>query len=352
MTQPPLSPDPKALLHGVEEVVADPLRFKAKLMIGENAYASLRTINRGRELWDVLGTAGTGAAIASSSAVASTFFAPTGLLGLLGIGAAVTPIGWVAFAALTSGGACYGLYRLLGNAKGSRVIEIPKFLNTPLDTLGLGMFDLMAPVALRLAAVDGQVDPQEREFLTSHLVDEWGLNREFVTQGIRAIEPEVMHGNIEAMATELADFLHTNPDCNHLAIASELSQFLRQMLEASGELTAQEELTLALVMTTLSTAPAGEWSKAWLRARSHAGDTAGRLRQSATKAADWAQQHAPTGEQLRTGTAHATSQTLKVLRNAVNWAHDKLPASTSDPHATKPESSAGRTPGGAPRKRG
>jgi len=71
------------------------------------------------------------------------------------------------------------------------------------------------------------VDPQEREFLTSHLVDEWGLNREFVTQDIRAIEPEVMHGNIEAMAKELADFLHANPDCNHLAIADELSQFLR-----------------------------------------------------------------------------------------------------------------------------
>ncbi|MBT9596648.1 MAG: TerB family tellurite resistance protein [Vitreoscilla sp.] len=352
MTQPPSLAGPKSLLDGIEEVVADPLRFKAKLMIGENAYASLRTINRGRELWDVLGTAGTGAAVASSSVVASTFFAPTGLLGLLGIGTAVTPIGWVAFAALTSGGACYGLYRLLGNAKGSRVIEIPKFLNTPLDTLGLGMFDLVAPVALRLAAVDGQVDPQEREFLTAHLVDEWGLNREFVTRGIRAIEPEVMHGNIEAMAKELADFLHANPDCNHRAIAGELSQFLRQMLEASGALTAQEEVTLALVMTTLSTAPAGEWSKAWLKARSHAGDTAGRLRQSASMAADWAQQNTPTGEQLRTGTALATSQALKSLRKAVNWAHDKLPAPPGSPSATQPESDVAGTPSSMPGKHG
>ncbi len=352
MTQPPSLPGPKAPLDGIEEVVADPLRFKAKLMIGENAYVSLRMINRSRELWDVVGTAGTGAAIASSSVVASTFFAPTGLLGLLGIGAAVTPIGWVAFAALASGGACYGLYRLLGNAKGSRVIEIPKFLNTPLDTLGLGMFDLVAPLALRLAAVDGQVDPHEREFLTCHLVDEWGLNREFVTQGIRAIEPEVMQGVIEAMAKELADFLHANPDCNHLAIADELSQFLRQMLEASGELTAQEEVTLALVMTTLCTAPAGEWSKAWLKARSHAGDTAGRLRQSATEVVDWAQRNTPTGEQLRTGTARASTKVLKSLSKAVKWAHDKLPAPPSDPVATKPESGAARTPGGAPGKRG
>jgi hypothetical protein len=348
MTQSPSLPGPKALLDGIEEVVSDPLRFKAKLMIGENAYLSLRAINRGRELWDVMGTAGTGAAVASSSLVASTFFAPTGLLGLLGIGAAVTPIGWVAFAALTSGGACYGLYRLLGNAKGSRVIEIPKFLNTPLDTLGLGMFDLMAPVALRLAAVDGQVDLQEREFLTAHLVNEWGLNREFVMQGIRAIEPEVMYGSIEAMAKELADFLHASPDCNHLAIADELSQFLRQMLEASGELTAQEEVALALVMTTLATAPEGDWSKTWLKASSHAGDAAGRLRQSATKAADWAQQNTPTVEQLRTGTALATSQTLKSLRKVVNWAHDKLPEPPNEPTSTKSDTGAAGTQGGKP----
>lgn len=352
MIQPPSSASQKALLDAIEEVVADPLRFKAKLMIGEDAYTSLRTIKRGRELWDVVGTAGTGAAVASSSVVASTFFAPTGLLGLLGIGTAATPIGWVAFAALASGGACYGLYRLLGNAKGSRVIEIPKFLNTPLDTLGLGMFDLMAPLALRLAAVDGQVDPQEREFLADHLVNEWGLNRAFVTQGIRAIEPGVMHGNIEAMAKELADFLHANPDCNHVAIADEFSQFLRQMLEASGELTPEEEVTLALTITTLSTAAAGEWSKAWLTAKSHAGGAADRLRETASKAADWAHQNSSTSEQLRIGAARATSQTLRSLRQAVNWVHDRLPAPPSDASAKKHQGGTAGTPVGKPGKRG
>lgn len=161
-----------AVLEGVERVVAEPLRFKAKLAIGEEAYTSLRVVNRVRELWDVLGAAGTGAAVAKSSLVATSFFAPSGLLGALGIGTAVTPIGWVAFAALASGGACYGLYRYLGNSKGSRVIEIPRFLNTPLDALGLALFDLIAPLALRLAQIDGQIELEERAYLTEHLVSD------------------------------------------------------------------------------------------------------------------------------------------------------------------------------------
>jgi len=65
----------------VEQVVAEPLRFKARLAIGEDAYTSLRMINRTREVWDVLGAVGAGAAVAKTGLVA----------GLLGVSA--TPIG-------------------------------------------------------------------------------------------------------------------------------------------------------------------------------------------------------------------------------------------------------------------
>ena len=217
-----------AALEGVEQVVAEPLRFKAKLAIGEEAYTSLRLVNRLRELWDVLGAAGTGAAVAKSSVIATSFFAPSGLLGALGIGTAATPIGWVAFAALASGGACYGLYRFFGHSKGSRVIEIPKFLNTPLDALGLALFDLIAPLALRLASVDGQIDPEERATLALHLIEDWGLDRRFVVQAMMVIEPGVHESTVEDMARELAGFLHANPDCKHRVIATNLSSFLRK----------------------------------------------------------------------------------------------------------------------------
>ena len=239
---------PVVAFEGVTHVGAEPLRFKARLAIGENAYASLRMINRTREIWDVLGAAGAGAALAKA--------------GALGLGAAATPVGWVAIAALASGGACYGLYRWLGNTKGERVIEIPKFLNTPLDTLGLALFDLIAPLSLRLAAVDGAIEPAERQALVQHLVDDWGLDDGFVTQAIAQIEPGVMQGSAEEMAAELSAFLHANPDCNHQAIATDLGQFLRRLLEAGGPLSEAEEAALAASLALLLQAPDGPLAKA------------------------------------------------------------------------------------------
>lgn len=264
-------------------VVADELRFKAKLAIGEQADASLRAVNRAREIWDVLGAAGTGAAVAKSSLVASTFFAPGGLLGAVGLGTAATPIGWVAFAALASGGACYGLYRLLGNRRGERVIEIPRYLNTPLDQLGLAIFDLIAPLAIRMAAVDGQIERAELDHLQQHLVREWGLDQAFVNQAIVRIIGEASAGDLARMARERSVFLHANPDCNHAAIATDVVQSLRQMLEAAGPVTPQEAAALDEVATLLTQAPPGELAKAWTLARHRAQAAGSSLQQGVGK---------------------------------------------------------------------
>lgn len=304
-----------AVFDGVKQVVAEPLRFKAKLAIGENAYASLRMINRTREVWDVLGAAGGGAALAKAAA--------------LGLGAASTPVGWIAVAALASGGACYGLYRWLGNTKGDRVIEIPKFLNTPLDTLGLALFDLIAPLALRLAAVDGAIEPAERAALVAHLVDEWGLDAGFVTTAIAQIEPRIRDGSVEEMAHELSVFLHTNPDCNHPAIATDLGQFLRRMLESGGPLSEAEEVALARSAELLLREPEGVLSKVWLDAKSGAGKVAGQLGATAKDAAGWTRERLPSPEALQAAAGTAAAQVEQSVRKAASWAQDKAPVAAS-----------------------
>jgi hypothetical protein len=323
--QPPIvnPAAPATALEGVTQVVAEPLRFKAKLAIGENAYASLRMISRTREIWDVLGAAGAGAALAKA--------------GALGLGAAATPVGWIAVAALASGGACYGLYRWMGNTKGSRVIEIPKFLNTPLDTLGLALFDLIAPLALRLAAVDGLIEPAERQALVQHLVDDWGLDDGFVTQAIAQIEPGVMQGSVEEMAAELSAFLHANPDCNHPAIATDLGQFLRRLLEAGGPLNEVEEAALATSLALLLEEPDGPLTKAWLAARSGAGQAVEQLGSTAKEAAGWTRERLPSPEELQAaagtvaskawhGARSGAEQLGSSAKDAAEWTRERLPS--------------------------
>ena len=313
---------PPPELKGVDQVVADPLRFKAKLAIGEAAYASLRMINRGREVWDVLGAAGAGAAVAKTGLVASL------------LGASATPIGWVAFAALASGGACYGMYRLLSSTKGERVIEIPKYLNTPLDTLGLALFDLIAPLSLRLAAVDGAVEPAERQYLIDHLIADWGLNRAFVEQSVAAVEARLGGSDLEAMAREGAGFLHLNPDCNHATIAKDLGVFMRGMLEAGGPLTPEETESLATVVRLLATAPPGELSKRWNQTVTLAGAAAGQVRTVLVDTADWTQRRLPSADQVRVTTATAATQAWDAARKTADWTQQQLPSAEQVRHTT------------------
>ncbi|SEK93665.1 hypothetical protein SAMN05216359_10440 [Roseateles sp. YR242] len=312
MSTLPLLPPPS--FEGIHEVVAEPLKFKAKLAIGEDAYASLRMINRTREVWDVLGAAGAGAAVAKSGMVASV------------LGASATPLGWVAFAALASGGACYGLYRLLGNTKGERVIEIPKYLNTPLDTLGLALFDLIAPLSLRLAAIDGAIETEERRFLINHLVKDWGLGRPFVEQAVQAVELRIGDASLDVIAAEGAEFLRMNPDCNHQAIVDDLAVFLRSMLEAAGPLSLQETQALDATVMLLRTTPPGDLAKAWTQAMALAGGAAGQVRTAVSGAATWTQDRLPDADTLKAGAGEAATQAWMTARKAAAWTQDRLPS--------------------------
>lgn len=236
---------------GIDVVIADSLRFKAKLAIGEDAYTSLRYAKTAQEWWDMLGAVGSGAAVAKSSAVAATFFAPQGLLGILGIGAAVTPVGWVIVAALASGGAWYGIQKTLAGANQSRVTVIPKFINTPIDALAVSLFDLLAPLALKVAQCDGDVAPTELGRIKHYFVREWGFDETFTQRGIEHILPNIAAISIQEVAQQLAVFQRSNPDCNYTAMSHDTLAFLREIVEADGQLHEQEELALSKVRAIL-----------------------------------------------------------------------------------------------------
>ena len=80
-------------------VIANEEKFKLKLGIGRDAFASLKVAGVVGKIWDVGGAAGTGGTVAASGAVASTFFG-TFWTGLGWTAAASTPVGWVIGAAV------------------------------------------------------------------------------------------------------------------------------------------------------------------------------------------------------------------------------------------------------------
>lgn len=246
MTRKP-RPAPERATFGddLECVVADTLKFKRKLRIGEDAYAILRAKNGVQKLYDVAGVAMTAGAAAASPIVAGTFFASSaGWLSIIGIGAATTPVGWVIAAAVASGGAYYGVTRLVRKQTDAMVDTIPRFINTPIDLLGMELFDLIGALAVRVASIDGEVDPTEREAIARHFVEEWGYDPLYVLQALNVLVANTNDVSIKAIAKSLAEFQAASSDCNGAAMQAELRVFLRQVVEADGRLDEREELAM------------------------------------------------------------------------------------------------------------
>lgn len=246
----------------VRSVVADPLRFKMRLGIGEDAYASLRAKKHLANFVDIGGWGATGAGVAASKTVATTFFAPTGLMAMLGLGTAVTPVGWVVGAAVTSAGAYYGVTRLFGRYNGSRVDTIPRFINTPIDVLGAALFDLMGGLAVRVANIDGHIDERELKAISDHFVRDWGLDNEYVTSAMHVLQANISRATIKDMARELAKFQVENPDCNDAEMQLVLVEFLREVALADGAIDEREELAIDAIAAAMRNATPGLTTRA------------------------------------------------------------------------------------------
>lgn len=228
--------------EGIDEIIRDPLSFKAQLAIGEDAYLALRAKKYLFEAWDTVGVATSAGAVASSSTIASTFFGSvwTGL----GIGTAVTPVGWIAAAAVVSGGAWLGITRLLKKTEADRVVVIPKFINTPLDVLALSIFDMLAPLAVKVACIDGVFNDAERQMIKQYFVKKWGYHPDFVDAGLIYIESGIEDYRIKQQFESLAAFTEKNRDCNYAEMTKEIVFFLKELIEADGKIDEREEFAL------------------------------------------------------------------------------------------------------------
>lgn len=221
------------------------MRFKAKLKIGEKAYTSLMLGRLAGELWTTGSTAAIGGLAASSPLVASTFFGTW--LTALGIGTAATPIGWVIASAAAAGALGWGATQAWRRYTGSRLEQVPKFINTPLDVLGATLFDLIAGLSVLVARESGELEQAERETILEYFVSEWGLSAAYAHAALPLIEKNTHGRTIREAAVALAEFKRKNPDCNAEAMGAEILGFLEEIAEADGVFTERQAAAIAEV---------------------------------------------------------------------------------------------------------
>jgi uncharacterized tellurite resistance protein B-like protein len=238
---------------GVTRVIAEDIKFLGKLGIGEAAYGSLIA---GRHIGDIVavgGSATMAATVASSGVVASTFFGG-GWLAALGLaGAATTPVGWVLGAAVVCAGAHYGVLRMFHAYRKSRVDSIPRFINTPLDLLAAALVDLIGALALKIATVDGHIDPRELAHIREYFIEEWGVDREYLDAAIPVLLDGLDKLTLDDMARQLRGYLVRSPDCDVDAIVARTMELVGELIEADGAVVEAERDAMRRVAHILKT---------------------------------------------------------------------------------------------------
>ena len=246
-----------AEFEDVDSVIGNPYAFKNKLGIGEDAFESLRMKkNLGKMLRaaDTVGAAGVGMLVAKSSLVAGAMFPATGLLGFLGLASAATPIGWVIAAGAASSLAYYGISRYFASGKDDKIDVIPKWINTPMDVLAVGLFDFLAPLGLKVAFSDRIITEAERTCIHDYFVEEWGYSEEFVRDALIDVEKNIESFSIAELTNNLIKYKKENPDCNYEIMAEELKEFLERVLHSNGEIDDQGEIIVTWIEERLNQA--------------------------------------------------------------------------------------------------
>jgi len=242
---------------GIERVIREPLLFKQKLGIGEDAYKSLSVAGATRQYWDLFSAAGSGAALAKSALIANAFFQPTGIMAFLGLASATTPVGWAVFAAVASAGAWYGIDSYYKKARNERIDVIPKFINTPIDVIGVSLFNLILPLSLKVALADGHFHESEKDRIREYFIEEWGYDEEFYATGYDLFVGDIEKFDTGALIKTLSEFQKSNPDCNQKFITGELVLFLEEVMDSDGVRHENEEREIQVIKN--SAMPKSNW---------------------------------------------------------------------------------------------
>lgn len=224
-----------------EVLVREPLKFKAMLGIGEKAYGLLRAREHLTTFSEAMGVGLTASSVAASGAVAGTFFASSGFMATIGLGAAaITPVGWVIAAGVLTGGTYVGVSRMFEKSKDTGLVVIPKYINTPLDVIATALIELMLPVSLKIARAGGGMGKEERQAIEAYFTDSWGYSSGYVSRLVDEYKEQLDSVSYARLAKSLGAYCADSKDCDKETVMSGFVAHLREVIEADGVLDAEE----------------------------------------------------------------------------------------------------------------
>lgn len=231
-----------------EAIVCDPLRFKAKLKIGSNAFSILTKAENLQDCLHVLTGTAAGAALAGT-----TWFGSLGALGALGVslGMVTTPIGWISVAGIGGGAAVYGLKKLLSTAHKNVVDEIPKYINTPLDILANNIISLLLPAMFYVSKSDDELHDLEKQTIVDYFCGEWGISRAYIQDRLNDLIISNGHFDLQTWSQAIGQ-LSEAKDVSYTDLCEELITALETVRDADGVVQDEEQQAIQEIKNALT----------------------------------------------------------------------------------------------------
>lgn len=230
------------------KIVENELQFKVKLNIGDEAFGYLKNAKNIQHTIEVL--------MGGGMAAGATYLGWAGSIGVLGqvglaLGLVATPIGLIALAGGLGTAAMFGMKKLGDGAESKAFTKIPNFINTPLDILAINIFQVLVPVAVKIALSDGLFDKSERDCITKSLQKDWGFSDEFISLEIAKVIENIDDFEFRVLRSYIDDVFKDSADIDVSYLKQEVIQLAWEIVNADGHIDEKELLTFECLKLAL-----------------------------------------------------------------------------------------------------
>lgn len=228
-------------------VIDDEFKFKVMLKIGDEHFSYLNSAKNLVDFGESFLVGGVGGGFLATTIYSSSIGFGAQLLAFVGIGS--TPIGWIVGASILGTAGIFGFKKaknkFFSKVESELIIKVPKYLNTPLDLLGLSLATLMLPVSIQMANSDGNFCSIEKEKIKNYFIDIWGFNAEFIDSMIIAQESKIEDFSYKEYMELLETVCSKTSEFKLETLTEEIIDFQREIILMDGIIHPGEEMELA-----------------------------------------------------------------------------------------------------------